>query len=116
MRLKLFILFCICILIFSGCSSIRIGKVNSSNSWAYYGLVVWNNHTYLDSGEKVNEVGKQIGTIKYFSDKENDVRNDFSNKYKAGTKLFEIKNITIGESVAVEVNEGSYIKLNIKNR
>ena len=116
MKFKLIILFIACIFIFSSCSHTEKLKQYSSESWSYYGIVIWNNHTYLDSNEKINNVGKQIGTIEYYSDKETDEKNNFSNKYKIGTKLYEIPKVDINESIAIEVTKGSYIKLKINKK
>jgi len=63
------------------------------------------------TNETVSNPGEQIGTIKKFSSNEaSKIPNLFSNKYKKGTRLFEIEGLDRGEAIAVEVEDHKFIK------
>jgi hypothetical protein len=78
-------------------------------SWAF-DVVTWNNGVYKLTNEVVTEVGDEIGIIKKQSTNESsDLPNLFSNKYKKGTKLFEIKNVETSDYIAI-MDNGTYYK------
>jgi hypothetical protein len=56
-------------------------------------------------------IGLHMGQIEKYSDNEAiDPSEVFSNKYPVGSKIYEIKDISIEEAVAVEY-EGKYLRL-----
>lgn len=79
-------------------------------------FVIWNDHMYVTKTretdiELVSEVEEQIGTIAYYSDIEGKMyTNNFSNAFGEGTKLYKIKDVDTDEAIAVESDDGTYIK------
>ncbi|WMT43311.1 hypothetical protein RE628_14315 [Paenibacillus sp. D2_2] len=74
-------------------------------------MIVFNKHSYLGTDEKVEDIDKKIGQIKYSSDNEENMKADsFSNYYPVGTKLYKIKGINEGAAIAVELEKDIYIK------
>jgi len=95
----------------SGCSSQGKPVNGSSADWAFR-FVVWNNDIYTILKEDVapKEIGKQVGKVKKYSDREGTYSNGFSNIYPVGTKLFSISGVDSADYIAVEVKDGEYIK------
>lgn len=101
-------------LLIAGCSS------SSNNSWAY-SFVQWEGKTYIVTDNKVekNKIGKEIGKVTTYSDREGTYFGNFSNTYKAGTKYYEIIGIDRNQAIAVEKEEGLFIQAEsngIKNK
>lgn len=81
----------------------------SSASWAYL-FVVWDGFIYVITDEKVLEVDKKIGAVTKYSDMEGSYSGNFSNAYKKGTKYFSIKGVSTDVAIAVQEEDGTYIK------
>lgn len=90
-------------------------KSSSSADWAY-SFLVWDNDTYeiLNETAGLEEIEKEIGEVKKYSDVEGTYGNGFSNKFKAGTKLYKIKDVSTSKYIAVQTEADHYIKA--KNR
>ena len=97
-------IFCFFSVIFVGCTS-------SSQSWAYQ-FVKWNDQIYIVTSDeiKMDDIGKEIGEVTKYSDKEGTYSGNFSNTFKEETKYYEIKNIKTDEAIAVEKEKGVFIK------
>lgn len=54
---------------------------STSSSWVYDKMITWNGNIYVATSEKVEKVGRKIGIIKYFSDKETSSSIDSSSNY-----------------------------------
>ncbi|MGG1663161.1 hypothetical protein [Brevibacillus sp. NRS-1366] len=73
----------------------------SSASWAY-AFVVWNNHIYKLSSERVGNIGERIGSVESYSSEEIDTyKGNFSNKYPIGTPYYEIPDTAPETAIAV---------------
>lgn len=79
-------------------------------SWAY-AFVVWDGYVYVISDDIVDEVDEEIGHVTRYSDMEGTYSGNFSNVYPKGTKYFSIKGISTDEAIAVEDENGQYIKV-----
>ncbi|MFS0727656.1 hypothetical protein [Paenibacillus sp. 1P07SE] len=110
---KLTILLCLLSIIsISGCGNPKISTgTNSSADWAY-SFVIWNDDIYEITDEKIDQdqIGKELGEIKQFSDTEGIYDNGFSNRYPPGTKLYSIKGVELSEYIAIRNEDDSYIK------
>jgi len=95
----------------SGCSSQGKPVNQSSADWAM-GFVVWHNNLYEIVKEDVapQEIGKQVGKVKQYSDKEGTYSDGFSNEYPVGTKLYSISGVDTSNYIAIEVKAGEFIK------
>ncbi|OPA73735.1 hypothetical protein BVG16_26970 [Paenibacillus selenitireducens] len=106
LKKELPILFLICLILCSGCSG------STMASWAYP-FVKWDDVNYKITSEEVprTDIEQRIGKIKRFSDRESSsVSNGFSNAYPKGTKLYAIKGISQKDGIALEVEDGRYLK------
>ncbi|MCM3409838.1 hypothetical protein [Metabacillus litoralis] len=81
-----------------------------ATSWAYP-FVVWDEYIYVISDEYVTEIDNEIGHVTRYSDMEQ-YSGNFSNAYKQGTKYYSIKGISTDQAIAVEGQNGQYIKAN----
>ena len=77
--------------------------------WAY-AFVVWDGFIYVVSDEFVAEVDKEIGHVTKYSGKEGTYSGNFSNRYKKGTSYYSIKGISTDEAIAIQDEEGTYLK------
>lgn len=77
--------------------------------WAYF-FVVWDGYVYVVQDQQVdeNEIGKEIGHVTRYSDREGSYSGNFSNAYSKGTKYYELKEVSTDESIAVEPSPGTY--------
>lgn len=89
--------------------SLILFPVKSLASWAYT-FVVWDGYVYVITNEEVNEVEKEIGHVTKYSDMEGTYSGNFSNAYPKGTKYYSIKGTSTDEALAVEEENGQYIK------
>jgi hypothetical protein len=68
----------------SGCASQQTNstemRTSSAASWAFE-FVVYNGDIYKITSDKVTNVGKEIGAVNNYSDKEGTYSGNFSNKY-----------------------------------
>ena len=105
------------VVILAGCSLVDGKSDNeiqtvSSASWVTE-FVTWGNESYVVTEEEVNEeeIGAEIGEVTFYSQQEiSDTSGNFSNKYKEGTKYYEITDINKKEAIAIEVKEGKFLK------
>ena len=105
---KLFVAIIILILTTSGCA-------HNSKSWAYQ-FVTYNGNTYIVTDQKVSNVDKEIGSIKYCSTDEHDFKDSFfSNYYSEGTLIYSIKDISVNDAISAKNSDNEYIKLVNKN-
>ena len=79
-----------------------------ATSWAYP-FVVWDDHIYVVSEETVLDVEKKIGKVTKYSDME-PYSGNFSNVFPKGTKYYSIKGIDTTIAIAIQTNDGHYIK------
>ena len=79
-----------------------------ATSWAY-SFVVWNDYVYVVSDEIVLDVEKEIGKVTKYSDME-PYSGNFSNVFPKGTKYYSIKGIDTTIAIAIQTNDGHYIK------
>jgi len=92
--------------------SISISILFSNKSladWAY-AFVVWDGHVYVITDEQVSEIDKEIGHVTKYSDREGSYSGNFSNANPKGTKYYSIQGISTDEAVAVQKDNGTYIK------
>lgn len=109
-RILLYLL--LLLILISGCSSQESSSSGgSAGDWAY-NFVVWNGDIYEILNEEVNtsEIEGAIGEVKQYSDYEGIYSDGFSNKYQAGTNLYKIKDLETSVNIAIETEEGHYIK------
>ncbi|MGG3887534.1 membrane lipoprotein lipid attachment site-containing protein [Metabacillus fastidiosus] len=104
------------ILVISGCSN-KGEMQGSSKSFVYEKSINFKGIVYVATSSKVKNMEEMIGSIKQYSDKEEDSNTEnFSNYYLEGTKLYKIKNEDVKESIAVEIGHDKFIKaINIEN-
>jgi hypothetical protein len=79
-----------------------------ATSWAYP-FVVWEGYTYEVIDEPVTDIERKIGNVTKYSDMETYPGN-FSNAYKKGTIYYSIKGVSTDEAIAVQVEDGTYVK------
>ncbi|RAW16894.1 hypothetical protein DC345_07265 [Paenibacillus taichungensis] len=106
------------IILISGCGTkVSSPGSNSSTDWAY-NFVVWNDDIYeiLNEEIKSEEIDKEIGEVRKNSDFEGTYGDGFSNKYPVGTKLFKIKKVKTSEYIAIQIEEGIYLKAEDKGK
>jgi hypothetical protein len=86
-----------------------IHGTTASASWAYP-FVRWNERNYAITTTSVPKVGKDLGSVTTFSDRECTYTGVFSNFYEVGTKLFAIPNVNTSKVIAVQTGEGTYLE------
>ncbi|WP_445480675.1 hypothetical protein ACULLL_11225 [Lysinibacillus irui] len=79
-----------------------------ATSWVYP-FVVWNGYMYEVTDEKVTTIENEIGAVTKYSDMKQ-YGGNFSNAYPKGTKYFAIKGMDTEVAIAVEVDNGNYLK------
>lgn len=108
----------IMIMCLGGCafSSEKPTEVESSKDWAFH-FVIWNGNMYIKTSETVKIIGEQLGEVEHYSDDETDVQTDlYSNFFPEGSQLFSIEGVSTASAIAVEQTNGSYLKLESRNR
>ncbi|MEG0471409.1 MAG: hypothetical protein RR588_03650 [Solibacillus sp.] len=105
MNSKTFLPFAIVGSIFAG--SFFPFKATATN-WVYL-FVVWDDSIYVISEETVSQIDKEIGKVTAYSDMES-YGGNFSNVYPKGTKYYSIKGIDPQIALAVQDENGQYIK------
>ncbi|RED59402.1 hypothetical protein [Cohnella lupini] len=120
----LIVLASLCLTLLSGCavqqttrsattSTEEAVATTSSASWAFDSFVVYNGNIYtVNTADKITEVGMGIGEVTYYSDKEGTYSGNFSNKFPIGSKYYEIQNVDTEKSIAVQLENGSYVRAN----
>lgn len=80
-------------------------------SWAY-AFVVYNGNIYVVSETHIeaNKIGKKIGEVTNYSDREGTYSGNFSNQFPKGTEYYEIKGVTTKETIAIKESEKLFIK------
>lgn len=106
---KVLMLICLSFVLISGCGSSLTGQTGQTASWAYE-FVVWKGDSYKITSEKVTNVGKEIGQVTHYSDREGTYSGNFSNRYPVGTKYYEIQGVDTNQSIAIQTPDGSYLK------
>lgn len=98
---KLTLLFCIFFLYIS---------TEVSASWAYR-FVVYNHGTYEVTGEQIDSdrIGKKLGKVTRYSDREGTYGGNFSNVYPKGTTYHEILGISPQKQIAVKTGTEAYV-------
>lgn len=87
-------------------------------SWAYP-FVVWGGNVYEVTDDVVNDsqLGKRIGKVKT---KPNDMTGNYygnaSNYFPVGTPYYEISGIPTSEAIAVEADDGIWLKADYANQ
>lgn len=95
----------------SGCAAAPNQHTSSSASWAFQQMIAWNGNVYVATSDQVTNIGEKIGTIQYYSDRENESKpNDFSNYFQSGTELYAIANVQTEHAITVKVDETHYLK------
>ncbi|MFG6150097.1 hypothetical protein [Halobacillus sp. B23F22_1] len=89
-------------------SGILLPQPSFATSWAY-SFVVWDGYIYVVSEEYVDEVDREIGHVTAYSDMEQ-YHGNFSNAYREGTKYFSIEGVRKEEAIAVQEEDGRFIK------
>lgn len=80
-------------------------------SWAYP-FVVYNHGTYVVSDEQVSKdrIGKPIGKVTRYSDREGTYGGNFSNIYPKGIVYYKINDISPKQQIAVQADADTYVK------
>lgn len=104
-KLKILISICAACVLVASCST-------SSPDWAY-NFVVWNDFMYVVSDEYTENIGGVIGEVTKFSDSEGIYFGNFSNKFKEGTKYYEVEGV--GTDVSIAIEEGSRYRIAYRN-
>lgn len=94
-----------CILVLFALTGCNVEKQTDWNS----NFVVYNNNLYEVTQEKSDAVDKEIGEIDKYVEHEGSYDGVFSNKFKAGSKLYTIKNKDLDEAIAVKDENGDYV-------
>ncbi|UOE94661.1 hypothetical protein [Alkalihalobacillus sp. LMS39] len=79
-----------------------------ATSWAYP-FITWEGNLYVVTDTKIEKVEEELGQVTSYSDMES-LPGDFSNAYQKGTKFYKIKGVSTEEAIAVEVEDGTFIK------
>ena len=77
--------------------------------WAY-AFVVWDDYVYVITDEQVDAIDEEIGHVTKYSGREETYSGNFSNAYPKGTKYYSIQGISTDEAIAIQGNDGIYIK------
>ncbi|WP_133257526.1 hypothetical protein [Paenibacillus montanisoli] len=106
-----------CLLLLVACA-----EKQGSADWRY-SFVVWEGKMYTFNNPtetlEANEIGKEIGNVEQYSDNEAANFNSakiFSNRFKEGSKLFEINELSSDLSIAVKDYDGLFIKGNYEGK
>lgn len=83
--------------------------IKSLAGWVHE-FVVWDDYVYVITDEQVDEVDKKIGHVTKYSDREGTYSGNFSNAYPKGTRYYSIKGVSFDEAIAIQEDNGTYIK------
>ncbi|CRK83411.1 hypothetical protein [Neobacillus massiliamazoniensis] len=85
--------------------------------WAY-AFVVYDGNSYIVSETHIepNKIGKKIGEVTEYSDREGTYSGNFSNQFLKGTEYYEIKGVNTKDAIAVKKSEGLFIKVNYNGK
>ena len=86
-----------------------LSPIQSLAEWAY-SFVVWDGYIYVVSDEVVQQIDQEIGHVTSYSDIEGTSSGNFSNTFFKGTKYYSIKNVNTYEAIAIETQDGNFIK------
>ena len=113
---KALLLFFFVLILLSGCGlkGQKVSVNQTNKDWAF-DFVVWHSNIYSTS-EKITKVGKEIGSVTKFSDVEGTYSDGFSNKFQVGTKLYEIPDIDTKKSIAIKIQDGTYVKADYQGK
>jgi len=62
------------------------------------------------SDEEVKQIDQEIGQVTSYSDLEGTFSGNFSNTFFKGTKYYSIKNVNTNEAIAIQTQDGNFIK------
>ena len=79
-----------------------------ATDWAYR-FVVWQDTIYVVGEETVTDIEEEIGHVTKYSDMES-YGGNFSNAYPKGTKYYSIKGIDTDVAIAVQEEDGVFVK------
>ncbi|MFC5466554.1 hypothetical protein [Lederbergia graminis] len=108
---KLIPLFLVACIIYSGCSN-----KNSSPDWKNGFVVLNDGAKYIETLEYIDkeDIGPSIGKVTFYSDNEFDAdingKTVSSNTFTKGTKIYEIKDVSKKEALAVQVDD-TFVKI-----
>ncbi len=82
----------------------------ASADWAYP-FVVYSGKAYVvtDSDVGPERIGRSIGRVERYSDKEGTYSGNFSNAFPKGTRYYEIAGMSENEGIAVRTEDGRYV-------
>ena len=86
-----------------------LSPIQSLADWAY-SFVVWDGYIYVVSDDVVKQIDQEIGQVTSYSDLEGTFSGNFSNTFFKGTKYYSIKNVNTYEAIAIETQDGNFIK------
>lgn len=91
------------------CSTLIVNLVSAS--WAYP-FIVNKGNIYVITDEQIDpsQIGKNIGKVTKYSDREGTYSGNFSNRYPKGTPYYEIKGIDPLEAIAIQESDNVYVK------
>ncbi|WP_245602244.1 hypothetical protein [Peribacillus kribbensis] len=83
----------------------------ASAKWSH-ALVVYNDNTYIVSNTHIelSNIGKKIGEVTKYSDREGTYSGNFSNEFPKGTHYYEIKGVNTKEAIAIKESKSSFIQ------
>lgn len=126
MKSKLVLITVFLLILLTGCTHNSVKQSNdtnskdtanvSSDSWSVDKLIMFNKIIYVGSDEKVaiTELQEQLGMIENSSDDETAAnKENFSNYYPVGTKLYKIKSYSSQDAIAVEIDKDTYVLANM---
>ncbi|MFC3750683.1 hypothetical protein [Paenibacillus sp. GCM10012306] len=89
-----------------------ISSTTVSADWAFQ-FVVYNGSVYAHQGTytPVETIGKKIGEVTFYSDREGTYSGNFSNTYPKGTPYYRILDISDSAVIAVQESDGRYATL-----
>ncbi|MFC3748239.1 hypothetical protein [Paenibacillus sp. GCM10012306] len=122
MKIKLVLLSIFLLILLTGCTHNSAKQSNvtnskdthteSSESWPFDKLIRFNKHVYMGSDDKIaiTEVQELLGVIENSSDDETIAsKENFSNYYPVGTKLYTIQGSSSQEAIAIEIDKDTYV-------
>ena len=98
----------LCVLLIGLFVTMQFPQQSQATSWAYP-FVVWQDTIYVVGEETVTEVEKEIGQVTKYSDMKS-YGGNFSNAYPKGTKYYSIKGIDTDVAIAVQKEDGVFVK------
>lgn len=82
---------------------------HSMAKWAH-SFVVWDGYIYVLKENEIENIGKEIGEVTFYSDAEGTYSGNFSNTFEKGTKYYSIKSVSTDEAIAIQSGEDTYLQ------